>query len=112
VIPGVTSVQSLAAGHRMVLNRIGEPIHITTGRRLAEGLPEGVDNAVVMLDANTTFTQVPGEDVQIWWGAYLGTPDEVLISGRLRDVESEIQRVRTELRERKGWIMDTYLLRR
>ena len=112
VIPGVTSVQSLAAGHRMVLNRIGEPIHITTGRRLAEGLPEGVDNAVVMLDANTTFTHVPGEDVQIWWGAYLGTPDEVLISGRLRDVESEIQRVRAELRERKGWIMDTYLLRR
>ncbi|QTJ65696.1 precorrin-6A synthase (deacetylating) [Rhodococcus sp. ZPP] len=112
VIPGVTSVQSLAAGHRMVLNRIGEPIHVTTGRRLAEGLPEGVDNAVVMLDANTTFTQVPGEDVQIWWGAYLGTPDEVLISGRLRDVESEIQRVRAELRERKGWIMDTYLLRR
>ncbi|KXF50269.1 precorrin 6A synthase [Rhodococcus sp. SC4] len=112
VIPGVTSVQSLAAQHRIVLNRIGEPVHITTGRRLAEGLPDGVDNAVVMLDAHCTFTQLHGDDVQIWWGAYLGTPDEVLISGRLRDVEDEIQRVRAELRERKGWIMDTYLLRR
>lgn len=112
VIPGVTSVQSLAAQHRIVLNRIGEPVHVTTGRRLAEGLPDGVDNAVVMLDAHCTFTRVPGDDVQIWWGAYLGTPDEVLISGRLREVEDEIKRVRAELRERKGWIMDTYLLRR
>ncbi|AOW93318.1 precorrin-6A synthase (deacetylating) [Rhodococcus sp. WMMA185] len=112
VIPGVTSVQSLAAAHRIVLNRIGEPVHITTGRRLAEGLPDGVDNAVVMLDAHCTFTRVPGDNVQIWWGAYLGTPDEVIVAGNLRDVEDEIRRVRAELRERKGWIMDTYLIRR
>lgn len=112
VIPGVTSVHALTAAHRMVLHRVGEPVHITTGRRLAEGLPAGIDNAVVMLDANATFTQVPGDDLEIWWGAYLGTPDEVLISGNLREVEAEIVRVRAELRERKGWIMDTYLLRR
>ncbi|NLE78176.1 MAG: precorrin-6A synthase (deacetylating) [Rhodococcus sp.] len=112
VIPGVTSVHALTAAHRMVLHRVGEPVHITTGRRLAEGLPAGIDNAVVMLDANCTFTQVPGEDLEIWWGAYLGTPDEVLISGNLREVEAEIVRVRAELREHKGWIMDTYLLRR
>lgn len=112
VVPGITSVQSLAAQHRLVLNRVGEPIHITTGRRLRAGLPEGVDNAVVMLDADCSFTQVPGADTEIWWGAYLGTPDEVLISGKLREVEGEIQRVRAELRDRKGWIMDTYLLRR
>lgn len=112
VIPGVTSVQSLAAQHRIVLNRIGESIHITTGRKLAEGLPDGVDNAVVMLDAHCTFTEVAGEDVHIWWGAYLGTPDEVLISGNLRDVEDDIVRVRAELRDKHGWIMDTYLVRR
>lgn len=112
MIPGVTSVHALAAAHRTVLHRVGEPVHITTGRRLAEGLPEGVDNAVVMLDAGCTFTQVPGDDVHIWWGAYLGTPDEVLIAGNLREVEADIVRVRAELRERKGWIMDTYLLRR
>ncbi|MFC7448219.1 precorrin-6A synthase (deacetylating) [Rhodococcus daqingensis] len=111
VIPGVTSVQSLAAQHRVVLNRIGEPVHITTGRRLRDGLPEGVRDAVVMLDADCSFTEVPGDGVEIWWGAYLGTDDEVLISGNLREVEAEIVRVRAELRERKGWIMDTYLLR-
>ncbi|MGO4203827.1 precorrin-6A synthase (deacetylating) [Rhodococcus sp. TAF43] len=114
VIPGVTSIQSLAAQHRIVLNRIGEPVHVTTGRRLREGLPDGVGTAVVMLDADCSFTHVPdpGNEVEIWWGAYLGLPDEVLISGKLREVDDEIVRVRAELRERKGWIMDIYLIRR
>ncbi|WP_137723470.1 precorrin-6A synthase (deacetylating) [Prescottella subtropica] len=112
VIPGVTSIQSLAAQHRIVLNRIGEPVHVTTGRKLRDGLPDGVGTAVVMLDAECSFTHVPGEDVEVWWGAYLGLPDEVLIAGKLREVEDEIVRVRAELRERKGWIMDIYLIRR
>ncbi|TSD99671.1 precorrin-6A synthase (deacetylating) [Skermania sp. ID1734] len=108
VIPGITSVQALAARHRIVLNKVGEPVQITTGRRLRES-PMG--DAVVMLDAECSFTAVADDDAQIYWGAYLGMPDEVLISGRLRDVADEIARVRAELRERKGWIMDTYLLR-
>ncbi|NLU82540.1 precorrin-6A synthase (deacetylating) [Rhodococcus sp. HNM0569] len=111
VIPGITSVQTLAAQHRIVLNRIGEPVHVTTGRRLAAD-PDVTDDTVVMLDAHTTFTQVPGDDVDIWWGAYLGTADETLVAGNLRAVEEDIVRTRAELRERHGWIMDTYLLRR
>ncbi|WP_338768109.1 precorrin-6A synthase (deacetylating) [Nocardia vulneris] len=110
VIPGVTSVQALAARHRLVLHRIGEPVHITTGRRLRE---EGLaDSAVVMLDGECTFTEVPGNDVHIWWGAYLGMPDEILIAGPLREVEQQIVERRTRLRAEKGWIMDVYLLRR
>ncbi|KAA0023745.1 precorrin-6A synthase (deacetylating) [Antrihabitans cavernicola] len=108
VIPGITSVQALAAQHRIVLNRIGEPVHITTGRQLRA---EPVPDALVMLDSECSFTGVAGNDVHIWWGAYLGMPDETLIEGPLREVEAEIQRVRAELRGRKGWIMDTYLLR-
>jgi precorrin-6A synthase len=54
VIPGVTSVQALAAAHRIPLNRIGEPIYITPARRIADGLPEGLDSAVVMLDSGFT----------------------------------------------------------
>jgi precorrin-6A synthase len=102
-------VSTLAAKHRIGLNRVGRPIQITTGRRLAEGWPDGVDDVVVMLDANQTFTD---EDVDIYWGAYLGTPDELLISGPLPEVADEIRRVRAEAREKHGWIMDTYLLRR
>lgn len=50
--------------------------------------------------------------LRVFWGAYLGTPDEVLIAGLLGEVAAEITRTRAELRDRHGWIMDTYLLRR
>jgi precorrin-6A synthase len=113
VIPGITSVQALAAGHRIALNPIGEAVHVTTGRKLLQGLPQGVDTAVVMLDNGTGLRALEAEDdVEIFWGAYLGTPDEILISGKLRDRVDEIERVRAEAKSRKGWIMDTYLLRR
>jgi precorrin-6A synthase len=112
-IPGISAVQALAAAHRIALNRVGRPVMVTTGRRLAEeGPPPGVDDVVVMLDAVDAFAALPGELWDIYWGAYLGTPDEVLVHGPLRDVKAEIVRRRGELRSRKGWIMDTYLLRR
>ncbi|ETA01837.1 precorrin-6A synthase (deacetylating) [Frankia sp. CcI6] len=112
VIPGITSVQALAARHRLILNRIGGPVEITTGRRLAAGFPPGVDDVVVMLDAENTFLTLPADDVDIYWGAYLGTPEEVLLHGPVAEVGGLIERTRAEARERKGWIMDTYLLRR
>ena len=111
VVPGITAVQALTARHRIVLNRVGEPVTITTGRRLA-GMPAGQDDVVVMLDGEEAFRAVDGDDVDIWWGAYLGTPDEVLRAGRLADVRDDISATRAEARARKGWIMDTYLLRR
>ena len=112
VIPGISSVQALAAKHRVALNRVGEPIQITTGRRLARMSPDEIENVVVMLDAENSFTAVAGDDVDIYWGAYVGTDDEILIAGPLPEVMDEIVRVRREARERIGWIMDTYLLRR
>jgi precorrin-6A synthase len=112
VIPGITSVQALAAQHRLPLNRIGEPVHITTGRRLAEGLPEGLDSAVVMLDANLAAADLEDQDLHIYWGAYLGTPHEELRSGPLHEVAAEIAATKRALREQHGWIMDTYLIRR
>jgi precorrin-6A synthase len=112
VIPGVTSVQALAAAHRIPLNRVGEPIHITPARRLDGGLPDGLDSAVVMLDRGFTAAAFGEPGLSVYWGAYLSTEDEVLISGPLGEVADEITRTRAELRERHGWIMDTYLLRR
>jgi precorrin-6A synthase len=111
-IPGISSVQALAAKHRLILNRIGRPVLVTTGRRLAAGFPDEVDDVVVMLDGVNAFADIPDDDVEIYWGAYVGTPDEVLVRGNLQEVKGEIERVRAEQRERKGWIMDTYLLRR
>jgi precorrin-6A synthase len=110
VVPGISAVASLTARHRIALNRVGRPVQITTGRRLAQGFALEADDVVVMLDAGCAFRSVDPE-VEIYWGAYLGTADEILISGRLADVAGEIVRARAEARERKGWIMDTYLLR-
>jgi precorrin-6A synthase len=112
VIPGISSVQALAARHRVSLTQVGRPVHITTGRRLAEGLPENCDDVVVMLDAACSFTGLDEAGLEIYWGAYVGTRDEILVSGKLGEVGDEIQEARREARARKGWIMDTYLLRR
>lgn len=111
VIPGISSVQALAAQHRIPLNRIGEPVLITTGRRLADGFPDDVGSVVVMLDGDRSFRRVD-QDLEIYWGAYLGTADEMLISGRLADVRDEIETRREQARQKNGWIMDSYLLRR
>ena len=112
VIPGVSSVQALAAAHKISLNAIGGAVHITTGRNVAGGFPYNFDNFVVMLDADCAFKQIKHADVWIYWGAYIGTEDEILMSGPAPEVAGAIERIRGEARARKGWIMDIYLLRR
>jgi precorrin-6A synthase len=108
VIPGITAIQALTARHRIPLNDVGEPVLVTTGRRLREHGLTG--SAVVMLDADCSFRSCP-PSTRIWWGAYLGTPDELLVSGTVGEVGDRIADLRTQARSRHGWIMDTYLLR-
>lgn len=113
VVPGITAVQALAASHKIALNRIGDPIVITTGRRLTEeGMPANAGSVIVMLDGKCAFQILADNNLIIHWGAYLGTPDEIIISGRLGDVGNRIVETRAGARARKGWIMDTYLLRK
>lgn len=111
VIPGITSIQALAASHRITFNRIGEPVLITTGRRLRSEQRASVESTVVMLDGDPNFDELD-PDLTIYWGGNLGTGDESIISGRLGDVGQTIRAARQALRSRHGWIMDTYLLRR
>lgn len=111
IVPGITSIQALAASHRIPVNLVGKPVEITTGRRLADdGLTH--DSTVVMLDGEQAFSKIDDADAEIFWGAYLGTKDEIIRSGRLGDVAEDIVRLRAEERERHGWIMDIYLLRK
>ena len=112
VIPGISSVQVLAAKHRIALNRIGESVLLTTGRKLADGFPKEAGSVVVLLDGVQAFASLVDQDLEIFWGAYLGTDHEILRSGKLAEVKDEIAAVRRQARERHGWIMDTYLLRK
>jgi precorrin-6A synthase len=112
VIPGVSSIHALTARHRIPLNRTGQAVQITPARLLAAGMPDGIDDVVVLLDAGATFATLPPAGIEIYWGAYLGTPDELLLSGPLADVAEAIVRARDAAKQRKGWIFDIYLLRR
>jgi precorrin-6A synthase len=107
VIPGITAIQALTARHRIPLNEIGQPVLITTGRRLAA---EFCGTVVVMLDGDCAFRKCRAE-TRIWWGAYLGTEHELLIEGTVGEVGDRIVSLRAEARARHGWIIDTYLLR-
>jgi precorrin-6A synthase len=113
VIPGITAIQVLCAAHAIPLNDLAAPVVITTGRALRDhGWPPGADTIVVMLDSGGAFGAIDADGVQIWWGAYLGLPEEVLIAGPLAEVSARIIEIRSEARARQGWIMDIYLMRR
>lgn len=112
VIPGITAIQALTAAFAIPLNRIGAPVLITTGRRLAAGWPDDADTIVVMLDGRQAFAALEDPDLYIYWGAYLGAPEQILLQGPLHAIRDEITTARAAARERHGWIMDTYLIRK
>lgn len=113
VIPGITSLQALTAGHAIPVNGLGAAFQVTTGRQLRDhGWPVGVETVAVMLDGECSFMTLPPEGVFIWWSAYAGMPEEIRMSGALAEVGPRIVTVRAEARARHGWIMDIYLMRR
>jgi len=113
VIPGITALQALTAAHAIALNDIGAPVLVTTGRRLRdEGWPDGVDTVAVMLDGKCSFQTLDPKGFDIWWGAYLGMTNQLLINGNLAEVSDQILRRRAEARDAHGWIMDIYILKK
>lgn len=110
VTPGISAPQLLAARHRIVLHEVGEPVHVTTGRRLREAVAAGQDNVLVMLNRDLDLAGL--EDWWIWWGANLGATGEQLVSGRVGDVAADLETARERARTADGWMMDLFLLRR
>jgi precorrin-6A synthase len=111
VTPGISAMQALAARYGISLTQIGGSLTVTTGRQLGNGWPEGATDVLVMLDANCSFREFD-EDLSIYWGAFLGTDDEILIAGTIGECSETIAEARSAARNRKGWIFDTYLLRK
>ena len=113
VIPGISAPQLLAARHRVPLTRAGASLHLTTGARLVDEYDPALGDVVVLLDDHLACAGLADAypDLELLWGAHLGTPHEVLVRGRLADVVGEVRRVRADTRERHGWVTDSYLLR-
>jgi precorrin-6A synthase len=98
-----------------VLNDVGRPVHVTTGRRLHEEVAAGQDNLVVMLNRQLDLAAGEGWDVDdwdVWWGANLGGVGEELVAGRVGEVVDLIEDARERAKAAAGWVMDLYLLRR
>jgi precorrin-6A synthase len=112
VVPGITSIQALTAAHAMALNEIGEAVTITTGRQLAQGWPAGAQTLVIMLDGNCTFQTIDPAGISIWWGAYVGMKEQIILHGPLADISARIIETRAAARAAHGWIMDIYILRK
>ncbi|WP_435141471.1 precorrin-6A synthase (deacetylating) [Pseudopelagicola sp. nBUS_19] len=113
VVPGITSLQMLTAAHAIPLNSLGAAVHITTGRRLRDqGWPHEAETVVVMLDGECSFQSLNQDKFNIWWGAYVGMPYQILRSGALATIAEEIVQIRSNARTAHGWVMDIYLLRR
>ena len=109
VLPGISAPQMLAARHGIVLHEVGQPVHVTTARRLRADVAAGQRNVVVML---TSGVDLEGfEDWSIWWGANLGGTGERLVSGLVRDVVGLITPEREAAKAEAGWVMDLFLLR-
>jgi precorrin-6A synthase len=112
VVPGITSIQALTAAHAVPLNDLGSAVTITTGRQLRGGWPTGADRIVVMLDGNCSFQSLDPNGIFIWWGAYVGMKEQLILSGPLAEIGPQIIETRAAARAVHGWIMDIYLLQR
>ena len=112
VLPGLTSLQVLTAAHAIPINELAHPFVVTTGRQLRDnGWPTGVDTVAVMLDGECSFQSLKNQNCQIYWGAYVGMKEEILIQGPLDQVTEQIVEMRAKARENHGWIMDIYVLK-
>lgn len=109
VLPGISAPQVLAARHGIVLHDVGQPVHVTTARRLRADVAAGQRNVVVMLTAGVDLDGF--SDWHVWWGANLGGVGERLVSGRVGSVVGEIAEARTAAKAEAGWVMDLFLLR-
>lgn len=113
VVPGVSAPQVLAAAHEITLNRAGQSVHLTTGQRVLHDYEPELGDVVVLNDDDLVCRALVDEfpDVELYWGAYLGTPDQVLANGPLRTVLPDLIALRERLIAHHGWIQDIYLLR-
>ncbi|WP_226553904.1 precorrin-6A synthase (deacetylating) [Celeribacter naphthalenivorans] len=113
VIPGISAIQALCAAHAIPLNSVGDPVTLTTGRKIRDhGWPEGAQTVVVMLDGDCAFRTLDPEGIEIWWGGCVAMPQERLVAGPLSEVAEKILTTRAALRADLGWVMDIYLMRR
>lgn len=110
VIPGLSSFQVLCAKERISLTEISTPVIFHTPRTLLKSKPPE-HPAVVFLDNYETFQKFKDKEFYIHWGAYVGSEEELYVSGMLSEVWEKIHKVRKNLKNKKGYLMEVYVLK-
>lgn len=113
VAPGLGALQILAAAHRIALGGNEADMCIVSAQRLVDSYEPAMGEAVVVGDDRLQCLELADlyPDLELYWGAHLGTPDEVLVSGRLSDVADELREARSRAAEAPRWVVDAYVLR-
>ena len=113
VVPGLGDPQLLAAAHRIALGDGGSDVHFLSAQRLVDSYEPAMGDAVVVDDDRLRCLELADlfPDLELYWGAHLGSPDEVLVAGRLADVADELRAARARAAGSRGWVLDAYLLR-
>ena len=88
VIPGITAIQALTARHRIPLNDVGEPV--LDHHRPAAARQRAVRQRRGDARRRLLVSGAARRQTRIWWGAYLGTPDELLVAGTVGEVGEQI----------------------
>ncbi len=108
VIPGNSGIQVLTTAHKVALCNVGRSILTATGRSLAGGFPNNADSIVFMQPAAPAADTVSGHN-DVHWTLYAGMPDDMLVSGRLREIVGGLEQVRNAALDGKGWIVEAML---
>ena len=113
VTPGPEAPQLLAAAHRIPLGGDGADVRLISGQRLVDSYEPAMGDAVVVGDDRLQCLELSDlfPDLELYWGANFGTPDEVLVSGRLSEVADELRAAHSRAAEAPGWVLDAYVLR-
>jgi len=110
VIPGISAFQVLSSAHKVAFTDVAESLIFTTPRGIKKALKD-YNSVLVFLDNYESYRRIK-EEVTIYWGAYLGTQRQVVLSGKLSEVKEKITNLRRELRKKFGWIMELYFLKK
>ncbi|HET6693853.1 MAG TPA: GNAT family N-acetyltransferase, partial [Pedococcus sp.] len=113
VTPGLGAPQLLAASHRIALGSNGVDVHLIAARRLVDSYDPAMGEAVVVDDDRLQCLELADlfPELELYWGAHLGSPHEVLVAGRLGDIAEELREARSRAAEARGWMVDAYVLR-
>lgn len=105
VIPGNSGIQVLTTAHKVALCNIGRSILTATGRSIAGPFPNNADTIAFMLGAVPALDAVNGQG-DTHWSLYAGMPDDMLVSGWLREIVGALEQVRNDALDGRGWTVE------